>query len=103
MEAGDQIEEALVAAAAEAQAQEAEAKLNLGFKIGLNLDKNVVEYGLSWSVKHSLSESVFLPDPNQPALPGVDTVTISTPGMDPVTMTGEQFSKAANKLRRGAK
>lgn len=64
-EAADQLEEAIVAAAAEAQAQEAEAKLNVSFAIKMNLDRNAVEYAVSWSVRHTLSHSCPLPDPNQ--------------------------------------
>lgn len=90
-EAADQIEEALVAAAAEAQAQETEAKLGLSFKITLHLDKNAVQYGLGWSVKHTLTSEATLPDPSQPELPGVTSVTFSSPGQESVTLTSEDL------------
>ncbi len=97
-EAADQIEEALVAAAAEAQAQEAEAKLSLGFKITMNLDRNAVQYGLGWSVKHTLTSEATLPDPNQPSLPGV-TMSFESPGQDTVTLTSEQLAKATERFK----
>lgn len=96
--AGD-IEEAMIAAAKEAQLQETEAKLTIGCAIKVNLDKGSVEYAVSWSVRHTLSESVTLPDPNQPDLPGT-TVTISGDGIEPLTVTGEQLRRAGDALRR---
>ena len=104
-EAADQIEEAIVAAAAEAQAQEAEAKLSLGFKITLNLDRNSVQYGLGWSVKHTLTSEATLPDPNQDDLPGMKsgaTVSFESPGHERVTLTAEQLAKAARRARAAA-
>lgn len=64
-EGASDIEEAMIAAAKEAQAQETEAKLTIGCAIKVNLDKNAVEYAVSWSVRHTLSTSNTLPDPNQ--------------------------------------
>lgn len=102
-EAADQIEEALVAAAAEAQAQEAEAKLALGFKITLNLDRNAVQYGLGWSVKHTLTSEATLPDPSQPELPGVTSLTFSSPGQEDVTLTGDQLADASRRIGKAIK
>lgn len=68
IEAQDEIESALVAAATEAQAQESKAKLKIGFGITINLDSNALEYALTWSVAHKLTATEEIPDPNQPAL-----------------------------------
>lgn len=68
IEARDDIESAVVAAAAEAQAQESKAKLRLTFSITINLDSNALEYGLGWNVPHKLTATETLPDPNQPDL-----------------------------------
>ena len=65
------IEQAMISAAREAQLQEGEAKLNIGCAIKVNLDKNAVEYAVSWSVRHTLSESVTLPDPKQTEMEGL--------------------------------
>ena len=47
IEAQDEIEAALVAAASEAQAQESKAKLKIGFSTTINLDSNALEYALT--------------------------------------------------------
>ncbi len=64
-EASDEIEAAMVNAASEAQLQEKQAIFKLGFSISLNLDANTMDNDLSWSVKHKLSVTDEIPDPNQ--------------------------------------
>jgi len=85
----------------EAQANEAKPKFSLGFKITVDFDAASYNCDLSWSLKQTLGTTHQIDDPNQPKLPmdeSEGTVTISTPGMEPVTLTRNQFSKAAKKL-----
>lgn len=98
-EGADELLASIHKAETEAQLQESPMKFNIGFKMQLDLDKSIVTNTLSWSVKHSLETSHQIEDPLQPKLDGIDTVTIST-GNKSVTVTGEQFSKAAAKLSR---
>jgi hypothetical protein len=94
----------------EAQLQDKPAKFSLGFKIELDWEKSTINNSLSWSVKHSLDTSHQIPDPNQTKLPLDETepttkelegtVTISTPGVKPVTVTTKQFAAAAKKLSK---
>ena len=67
-EAADDIEKALIAAAESANENDTEAKLGVGFRIVINLDKSQVDYDLSWNVKHKLTASMKLDDPNQTKL-----------------------------------
>lgn len=99
-EALPDIESAMVAAASEADNQEQEAKLSIGFTVKLNLDKNAIQYRLSFGVKHCLDACEPMPDPNQPALPGTDedlSMTITT-GDKSVTLSGDDFSKACKRI-----
>lgn len=88
----DKILEAWNSAEEEAQINDTKPKFKLGLSITLDLDKDSMETALSFGIKHTLSVSASIPDPNQP-----DLVTISS-GNQSVTMTGEQFSKAAKKM-----
>ena len=90
----DEIESALIKAAEEAQLQEAEAKFTIAFAIKLNLDKGQMDNDLSWSVKHKLSVSDEIPNPDQLKLPigGIDSMTIKT-GNESVTITSEDAKK----------
>jgi hypothetical protein len=56
------------AVAREAALQEVGPKLKLGFTIIVDIDKQVVDYDLSWSVRHKLSVSDKLEDPKQEKL-----------------------------------
>lgn len=96
-ESEEKILEAWSAAEAEALENDAKPKFRLGFTITLDLDKDSMETVLAFGVRHKLSRDQSTPDPSQPELSGVDTVTISSGGKE-VTVTGEQFSKAARKM-----
>jgi hypothetical protein len=53
----------------EAVLQETGAKFTLGFKISVNLDKNVFDCDLSWALKKHLTSSHQIEDPAQVKLP----------------------------------
>jgi len=84
----------------EAQDQETKPKFKLAFSVTLDLDADRMETALSWSVRHKVTLDRQIPDPSQSDLPLEDetTVTLSTDGVEPVTMTAAQFNKAARKL-----
>ena len=63
-----EILKAWAAVAREAALQEVGPKLKLGFTITVDIDKQVVDYDLSWSVRHKLSVSEKLEDPRQEKL-----------------------------------
>ena len=63
-----EILKAWAAVAREAALQEVGPKLRLGFSITVNIDKQAVDYDLSWSVRHKLSVSDKLEDPKQEKL-----------------------------------
>lgn len=96
----DKILEAWHACEQEAQDQESAPKFRLALSITLDLDRDQMETALSFGIRYKASRDQQIPDPNQADLPLPDdtTVTLSTEGVEPVTMTGEQFSKAARKL-----
>ena len=101
--------EAWNSAEEEAQIQESKPKFKLGLAIVLDLDKDTMDTSLSFGIKHTLTISGEMPDPTQPKLPlEVDelpagTVTIKTPGAEPVTVTTEQFANASKKLSATAR
>ena len=66
-----EILKAWAAVAREAALQEVGPKLRLGFSITVDIDKQVVDYDLSWSVRHKLSVSDKMEDPKQEKL-GLD-------------------------------
>lgn len=81
--------------------------LTVGFAVKLNLTGNrVAGTGvISYSRKFKDETDFITPDPDQPGLPGLDgsTVTLRAPGMDPVTVSGEQFKEASRRVgKRGA-
>lgn len=63
-----EILKAWAAVAREAALQEVGPKLRLGFSITVDIDKQVVDYDLSWSVRHKLSVSDKMEDPKQEKL-----------------------------------
>ena len=63
-----EILKAWAAVAREAALQEVGPKLKLGFTIIVDIDKQVVDYDLSWSVRHKLSVSDKLEDPKHEKL-----------------------------------
>lgn len=63
-----EILKAWAAVAREAALQEVGPKLKLGFTITVDIDKQVVDYDLSWSVRHKLSVSDKMEDPKQEKL-----------------------------------
>lgn len=92
-EGNEKILEAWTAAEEQAVLDDGKPKFKLNFGITLDLDKDTMETDLSWSVKHHLSVSSQIPDPNQAELPIEETVTIKVPGAIPVTMSHDKFSK----------
>lgn len=106
MEAAGKILEAWHSAAAEAQLQEKDCKLRLGYAITLDLDNNSATYDLSWSVRHTLSATSVIPDPDQQTLPldGMDGVAVEIRACD--TTTGKipfrKLREVAEKLKEGA-
>lgn len=99
-EGADDILKAIHKTEEEAQANDAKPKFSLGFKITVDLDAAAYNCDLSWSLKQTLGTTHRIEDPNQPALglSGDATVTISTDGVEPVTMGAKAFSQAAKKL-----
>ena len=83
--------------------EDAKAKLKLGLSITVNLDDNTMDTTLSFSVKRSATAEHTLDDPGQPALPGVESVTISTAGTEPVTLTRESMHRAIRKIDKELK
>jgi len=63
-----EILKAWAAVAREAALQEVGPKLRLGFSITVDIDKQAVDYDLSWSVRHKLSVSDKLEDPKREKL-----------------------------------
>lgn len=104
LEGNDDILTAIHKSESEAQANESKPKFSLGFKISVNLEDSTFDCDLSWNLKQSLSVSHSIDDPAQGKLEGINedksTVTISTEGEEPVTMTTKQFSKAAKRLSK---
>lgn len=94
----EKILEAWHACEAEAQDQESAPKFKLALSITLDLERDQMETALSFGIRYKASRDQQIPDPAQTDLPLDTTVTISTEGVEPVTVTGEQFSKAARKL-----
>lgn len=93
----EKILEAWNAAEEEGQLNECPPKLKLSLAITLDLEKDAMETALSFGIKHKLSVSCSIPDPNQPELDGVSSVTISGGGTS-VTID----SKAARMIRKTA-
>jgi len=107
-EARDQINSAITATMEDAQdaAEETRegkpAKLTIPIAITWNLDTRTIDVALTATVRRKYKATGELSDPAQPLLPINDhTVTISTPGMDPVTVTGEQLKRLASRPREG--
>lgn len=98
-EGAEDIHKAILKAEEEAQANDTKPKFALGFKITVDLDKATYNCDLSWTIKQVLSTSHTINDPDQEKLPMEDdtTVTISGAGKS-VTMSGKEFSEAANKI-----
>lgn len=63
------ITEAMRKCAEECLVQETPPKFRLALSITLDLDKNQQENALSWSVRHKLSATSEIEDPNQTKLP----------------------------------
>ena len=102
-EANDDLLSAIHKMQDEAQLQETAPKFKIAFGISLDFDNHQFDCALSWSVKQSLTTSHAIEDPAQGKLPiekDDSTVTISTPGTKPVTMTAKQFSRAAKVLSK---
>jgi hypothetical protein len=60
-----EILDAMRKCAEEAAVQETPMKFKLGLSIAIDLDKNQQENVLSWSVRHKLSATSTIEDPNQ--------------------------------------
>jgi hypothetical protein len=81
----------------QAQEDEKDPVLTLSFAVKLNLGGNSLVTALTFGVKRKIEEAGEIPDPNQPTLPLGGTVTIETPGMEPVTVTAEKFTRVMKK------
>lgn len=101
----EKLPEAWDSCAEEAQANETAPKFKLALSITLDLDGDKMTTDLSWGVRYKATAECAIPDPDQGKLPfkGVDTITISTPGTDPVTVTAKQFHDFANGKIKTAK
>ena len=102
-EGADDILKAIHKTEEEAQANETKPKFSLGFKITVDFDAAAYACDLSWTLKQTLGTTHSIDDPNQGKLPieGEGTVTISTIGMEPVTMTRKSFSAAVKTITKG--
>ena len=58
-------------AEAEALLQETTPKFKLGFTITLDLDKDQMTTDLAWSIKHKLTITRAMPEPDQLRIPGI--------------------------------
>lgn len=94
----EDILKAIHKAESEAQLQETKPKFSLGYKISVDLDKSTFDFDLSWTLKQSLSVSHQIEDPEQPKLPGVESVTIKHGGKS-VTMTAESMANALERVK----
>lgn len=99
-ESEDKLLEAWNACEAEAQEQESKPKFKMGLAITLDLDADAMITDLTFGVRHKLSRSQSIPDPDQQKLPGIDSMTISTPGTASVTLTAKDL-KALSKAAKG--
>lgn len=68
IEAAPQMEEAMVQSAAEAQTQDSDAVFKFSINGSINMDKGQLDTSVGWSVRHKLTATCEIPDPNQPAL-----------------------------------
>lgn len=103
VEQGEKIERAMVTAAEEAQAHETDAKLSIGFTVQVLLDKDQLDYRLTFTEAHKLTASSKMPDPDQLEFPGTE-VTVTGPDGASFTLTPDQLAAAAKKLSgKGAK
>ena len=105
-DANDQITDAITAAMEDAKdaadaGQDKKAMLALSISVKWDLDGRSVVVSLPVSVRRRYEKVCQLDDPNQPKLPISDgtTMTISTDGMEPVTLTPEQLSTAAQRVK----
>lgn len=103
-EAEEKLLEAWNSCAQEAQDNETKPKFRMAMSITLDLDLDTMETALTFGVRHKLSRDGQIPDPAQTELElGADEdtgVTISTEGMEPVTITGKQLSKLAKGVAK---
>jgi len=85
---------------AEAQAQETKPKLKLSYAITLDLDKNEADYGLTFGVRHKLTITAPIPNPDQTTLP-LDTDTTATLKTDKGSVTAPLpvFRDAVRQMR----
>ena len=96
------------------EAQEAEKDfppLKLSIAVSVDLDANAIESQVSFTTKYTSKLKASLPDPNQPELPmeGLrnalgpgDSLTISVPGSEPVTITSDGARKTAKKAAKNS-
>lgn len=67
-EAEDNILDAMSKAAAESQLNETPVKFRLSYTITLDMEKSTQENKLAWSVRHCLSHTTQIEDPQQEKL-----------------------------------
>lgn len=85
---------------AEQEAQDNETKPKFKFNLGvtLDLDKDSMACDLTFGVRYKRTVETSIPDPSQP-----EFVEISTPGMEPVRMTGQKFKDLPDKIQKMAR
>ena len=97
-EARDQIDAAINAIMEQAQeTDEGKAILTLSISAKWDLDGQNVVVAMPVNVRHKFSRTATMDDPNQPTLPGVESVTITTGGGSITPEQAERILKAAAK------
>ena len=97
-EARDQIDAAINAIMEQAQeTEDGKAILTLSISAKWDLDGQNVVVAMPVNVRHKFSRTATMDDPNQPTLPGVESVTITTGGVSITPEQAERILKAAAK------
>lgn len=103
-EARDQINDAINAIVEQAQeTDDSKSIITLSFAAKWDLDGLNVVVSMPVNVRHKFSRTATMDDPNQPTLPGVESVTITTGGGSITLEQAEGISRAAAKSRNRAR
>lgn len=87
-------------------AEDGNLTVSISVKLLLSGNRVAGAVSLGYARKFKDDGEFITPDPDQPPLPGIEgaTVTIKTEGLEPVTVTAEQFTRAAQRVgKRGDK
>ena len=97
-EARDQIDAAINAVMEQAQeTEDGKAILTLSISAKWDLDGQNVVVAMPVNVRHKFSRTATMDDPNQPTLPGVESITITTGGGSITPEQAERILKVAGK------